>query len=82
VTRIKVGSYEPEHLSFSTISTYRQCGKRLQLQKVMGLEERPGIAALAGNTAHGCAEVIDRLIATQGWEALDLPEYDPTQPPF
>jgi len=68
---IKVGSYEPQHLSFSTVNSYRTCGKRFQLEKVFRLEQRPGLAALGGNAVHAASEVIDLLIFEQGFEALE-----------
>lgn len=68
---IKVGDYEPAHLSFSTVSGYRMCGKKFQLEKVFRLEQRPGLAALGGNAVHTASEVIDLLIFEQGFEALE-----------
>ena len=68
---ISIDGYEPHHLSFSTVNSYRSCGKRFQLEKVFRLEQRPGLAALGGNTLHTVSEQIDHLIYEQGWEALD-----------
>ena len=68
---IKVGSYEPQHLSFSTVSGYRMCGKKFQLEKVFRLEQRPGLAALGGNAVHVASQTIDELIWAEGWEALE-----------
>lgn len=73
MSRISYNGYEPAHLSYSTISSYRDCGKRLYFQKVLKLEQHPGLAALGGNAVHTCSEVVDHLILDQGWEALDAP---------
>lgn len=59
MTKIKVGSYEPQHLSFSTVNGYRGCGKRFELQKVLRLEEKPGLAAIGGNAVHKASEDYD-----------------------
>lgn len=68
---ISINGYEPKHLSYSTISTYRMCGKKFELEKVQQREQRPGIAALAGNAVHTASEVIDHLIWEGGFEALE-----------
>lgn len=58
-TGISVDGYEPKHLSYSTIDGFRTCGKRFQLQKVIGVEQRPGLAALGGNAVHSATEWFD-----------------------
>lgn len=68
---IKVGDYEPQHLSFSTVSGYRMCGSKFYFEKVLRLEQRPGLAALGGNAVHTASEAIDLLIFEQGFEALE-----------
>src|SRR5690348_14207474 len=68
---INVPGWEPKHLSFSTLSTYRDCGKRLFLQKVLGKEQRTGRAALGGNALHASSEAIAQLIWEHGFEALE-----------
>ena len=55
-TGISVQGYEPAHLSYSTIDGYRSCGMRFRLQKVIGVEQRPGLAALGGNAVHTATE--------------------------
>lgn len=80
---ISINGYEPKHLSYSTISTYRMCGKKFELEKVRQQEQRPGIAALAGNAVHTASEVIDHLIWEGGFEALEAaasPEDTDTTP--
>lgn len=57
--RISVQGYEPAHLSFSTVNGYRSCGKKFQLQKVLRLEEKPGLAAIGGNAVHSATEKLD-----------------------
>lgn len=59
MTRISINGYEPAHLSFSTINGYRSCGKRHELQKVLRLEEKPGLAAIGGNAVHRTTEDYD-----------------------
>ena len=79
---IKVGSYEPKHLSFSTISTYRMCGKKFFLTKVLQLEERPLLAGIGGNAVHEASEAIDRLIWEHGFDVLDQEDGLPLDPGF
>lgn len=57
--RISVDGYEPAHLSHSTIGSYRMCAKKFQLQKILRLEEKPGLAAIGGNAVHRATEKID-----------------------
>ena len=59
MTRIKIGSYEPPHLSYSTISSLRMCAKKFELTKVLRLEEKPGLAAIGGNAVHVATEAYD-----------------------
>lgn len=68
---IKIGSYEPRHLSFSTVNSYRGCGTRFYLEKIAKVEQRPLLAGIGGNVLHSCSEVIDLLIFEQGFEALE-----------
>lgn len=57
---ISVDGYEPEHLSYSTVSSYRTCAKKFFFQKIMRLEEKPGLAAIGGNAVHQATEILDR----------------------
>lgn len=59
MTRISINGYEPAHLSFSTVSGYRMCGKKFELAKVLRLEEKPGLAAIGGNAVHTATEQYD-----------------------
>lgn len=59
MTRISINGYEPAHLSYSTVNGYRSCGKRHELQKVLRLEEKPGLAAIGGNAVHKASEDFD-----------------------
>jgi hypothetical protein len=63
--RIEYQDYQPKHLSYSTVNSYRSCGKRLYFEKVLKLEQHPGFAAIGGNAVHHCTEVIDMA----AWEA-------------
>lgn len=73
-TGISVNGYEPEHLSYSSIDGYKTCGKRFELQKIIGVEQRPGLAALGGNAVHLATQVIDLLMHEHGddWVNLNL----------
>lgn len=59
MVKVSREGYEPHHLSFSTVSTMRMCGKKFELQKVLQKEERPGLAALGGNVVHTVTELYD-----------------------
>lgn len=61
MSRISIEGYEPAHLSHSTVSGYRSCGKRFELQKIIRVEQRPGLAAIGGNAVHVATEVYDLL---------------------
>lgn len=56
---ISVDGYEPAHLSYSTVDSYRSCGKKFQLTKVLQLEQVPGVAATAGSAVHKATELLD-----------------------
>ena len=58
--RISVEGYEPAHLSYSTVNSYRMCGKQFYFQKIMRLEQIPGFAAIGGNAVHAATEILDR----------------------
>jgi len=59
--RININGYEPAHLSHSTVSGYRSCGKRFELQKIIRVEQKPGLAAIGGNAVHVATEQYDLL---------------------
>lgn len=59
MARISVNGWEPPHLSHSTVSSFRMCGKKLELQKVLRVEERPGLASIGGNAVHTATERYD-----------------------
>lgn len=56
---ISIDGWEPRSLSYSTVAGYRDCGKKIQLQRVFGFEEHPGLAAPAGNAVHSATEDLD-----------------------
>lgn len=59
MSKISIRGYEPTHLSHSTVSSLRMCGKKFELQKVLRLEERPGLAAIGGTAVHSATEEYD-----------------------
>ena len=73
---VSVDGYEPRHLSHSTVSGYRMCGKKFQLAKVFRLEEKPGLAALGGNAVHSATERID---LAEFYGDVDNGNADPSQ---
>lgn len=64
---ISVHGYEPKHLSYSSADGYRTCPKRFYFQKVLQVEQRPGLAAIAGNVIHAVCDRIDEDILANGW---------------
>lgn len=67
---ISYEGWEPKHLSFSTLNSWRMCGRMTLFQKVMGLEQHPGLAAIGGNAVHVATEAVDRIIWELGFEGL------------
>ena len=55
---ISIAGYEPAHLSYSTVDGYRSCGKRFEFQKVLQLEQKPGVAAVGGSAFHRAVEIL------------------------
>ena len=70
---IEIEGYAPKHVSYSALDGYARCGKQYQLSRVLGLEEKPGLAALAGNVIHRASELID-LAEFHGCTVDMLPE--------
>lgn len=77
---ISINGYEPAHLSYSTVSTFRMCSAKFNFEKIMRLEQRPGMAAIGGNAVHVATEHIDELIFQHGFEALDAEPESPAEP--
>lgn len=69
---IDIQGYRPKHLSYSSIDGYKTCGKRFELQKIIGVEQRPGLAALGGNAVHTATEWHD--LDTHAGQELDARE--------
>ncbi len=71
---IDIDGYTPKHLSYSTVSGYRDCGERFRLQKVLRVEQKPGLAAIGGNAVHCATEAIDlaEFLGVSVGEALDI----------
>jgi hypothetical protein len=61
MSRISIEGYEPAHLSHSTVSGYRMCGKKFELEKILRKEQKPGLAAIGGNAVHTATEKYDLL---------------------
>lgn len=57
--KIEIDGYSPKHVSYSALDGYARCGKQYQLSRVLQLEEKPGLAALAGNAIHRATQLID-----------------------
>lgn len=68
---ISIDGYEPKWLSYSTINSYRSCGKRLYFEKILRLEQIPGLAAIGGNAVHVASQIVDEFILEHGFDALD-----------
>lgn len=56
---IRYDSYEPAHLSYSSMDGFRTCGARFKLQKVLQVEQKPGLAGIGGNAVHAASELWD-----------------------
>ena len=56
---IEIEGYTPAHVSYSALDGYVSCPKRYQLSRVLQLEEKPGLASIAGNALHRASELID-----------------------
>ena len=67
---IDIHGWSPAHLSFSTLNSWRMCGRQTFFGKVLGLEQHPGLAAIGGNAVHEATEAIDQLIWEHGFEGL------------
>lgn len=50
----------PTHLSYSALSTFAQCGKQFQLQRVLNLESEPRYYFAGGSAVHEASEAFDR----------------------
>lgn len=50
----------PEHLSFSALSTYSECGERWRLEKAHGIQGPTWWNTLGGTAVHRVTEMVDR----------------------
>lgn len=51
---------EPGRLSFSSLSTYVECGERWRLERLYGVESTTWFATVGGSAVHTITEAIDR----------------------
>lgn len=79
---ISFEGYEPAHLSYSTIGSYRMCSKKLYFEKVLRLEQRPGLAAIGGNAVHVASEKVDEYLLEHGFDDSPRSDGEPTPAPF
>lgn len=58
---------EPKpHLSFSALKSFADCGKRFELERVVGVPQAPSHALAGGRAVHKATEAWDRWFATHG----------------
>lgn len=53
----------PEHISYSALSTYIDCGQKYFLTRVMRAPEPPAWYLIGGTTLHEASEVVDKALA-------------------
>lgn len=51
-----------DHLSYSGLSTYNECGEKFRLTREIGVPEVPGWALVGGSAVHTATEVLDRQV--------------------
>lgn len=57
---IKLGEYQlPEHISYSSFTTYLSCGYQYYLGRLLQVPEEPSIWSAGGRAFHLAAEVYD-----------------------
>lgn len=57
---IKVDGWEvPDHVSYSSLTTYLDCGWLYILTRAAKVQEKPAWWFIGGNTVHECTEVLD-----------------------
>lgn len=74
MTFVSIDGYEPQHFSYSTMDGYRFCGERHRLQKVLQVEQRPGLAGIGGNAVHAATEEYDKwfLVGDVDWPGAEI----------
>lgn len=50
-----------DHLSYSGLSTYKECGEKFRLSRLVQVPEMPGWALIGGSAAHTATENLDRM---------------------
>jgi len=51
-----------EHVSYSSLSAFMECGKKWQLRYRVGLPDRPAWWNIGGHAVHSATEQIDRAM--------------------
>jgi hypothetical protein len=62
----------PEHLSFSALSTYAECGERWRLERGHGIKGPTWWATVGGTAAHRVTELADRAWYGEPVEVIDF----------
>ena len=63
---LKVNGYEvPDHVSYSSLTTWLGCGYQYYLSRIQKVEEQPAVWSLGGSAVHLATENYD----LQKWES-------------
>jgi hypothetical protein len=66
---LEVNGYQvPEHTSYSSITTWLNCGWQYYLSRIVGVDEVPAIWNLGGSAVHRATEVYDLKL----WETENV----------
>lgn len=68
----------PDHMSYSSLSSYAECGERWRLERGHHYASGTWWATLAGSAIHKATELIDRKV----WDGAELVEAELDIPPF
>ena len=68
----------PDHMSYSSLSSYAECGERWRLERGHHYSSGTWWATLAGSAIHKATELIDRKV----WDGAELVEAELDIPPF
>ena len=68
---IKIDGYElPEYVSYSSLTTYMECGWLYILTRAMKVPEKPSWWFVGGNTVHEATEKLDRALFDKAKEGI------------